>query len=89
MDKWHPPEIVDSPPKGSEVQLWLGQFFDVHVFVGDDLDRTHETRGTVNVPHPRVSQREFKENIPTNWAGLNIDLIAEVETAFGFDHILK
>ena len=72
-----------------DVELRLREFLDVHVLVGDDAHRAHETRRTVDVPHPRIAQRQFEEDVAADRAGLHINVIAQVETPLGLHNVLE
>ena len=71
------------------IKFRLRQFLDVHVLVGDDAHRAHETRRTVDVPHPRIAQRQFEEDVTADRAGLHINVIAQLETPLSLHNVLE
>src|ERR1700761_8667903 len=75
-------------PEAGELQLGLGDLFDVDVLERHDAHVLDEPRGPVHVPDPSVVQRQFEEDFAVR-AAANVEavVVREVEAALGLDHV--
>lgn len=66
-----------------------GQFFDVDVLEGDHSDVLDEARGAVNIPDPRVLQSQVEVNLTVCAAGLEIDVVGQIEPSLRLDNVAE
>lgn len=70
-----------------QLELARRELLDVDVFEGQHPDRLHEAISAVDVPHPHVAHGDLEVEIAAGVLSFEFDLIRQIETAFGLDHI--
>src|SRR6266487_1884847 len=73
-----------------QLQIALGELFDVDVLEGDDAYVLDEPRGPVHIPHPGILHGDLEEDLAVvGRPYVELHLIGQVEPALGLDHVAE
>src|ERR1051326_9085871 len=71
-----------------ELEVTLGELFDVHVLEGDDTHVLDEPGRAVHVPHPGVLHGDFEVDLAVvRRADVELHLVGQVEAPLRLDHV--